>query len=51
VPGHEGIVANETADQRAKSGSECPFRGPEPDCSISVRVAKKPVRDWTNRDH
>jgi ribonuclease HI len=50
VPGHEGIVGNETADQLAKTGSEHPFIGPEPACGMSVGVAKKAVRDWTNRN-
>jgi hypothetical protein len=51
VPGHEGIVGNEIADQLAKVGFECPLVGPEPACGISVGVAKKAVGDWTNRDH
>jgi hypothetical protein len=51
VPGHEGIVGNETADQLARTGSEHPFTGPEPACGISVGVAKKAVRDWTSRKH
>jgi hypothetical protein len=49
VPGHEGIVGNETADQLARTGSEHPFIGPEPAYGISVGVAKKAVRDWTSR--
>jgi ribonuclease HI len=51
VPGHEGIVGKETADQLARTGSEHPFIGPEPACGISVGVAKKAVRHWTNRNH
>jgi hypothetical protein len=51
VPGHEGIVRNETADQLARTGSEHPFIGPEPACGISVGVAKKVIRNWTNRNH
>jgi hypothetical protein len=50
VPGHEDIVGNETADQLARTGSEHPFIGPELACGISIGVAKKVVRDWTNRD-
>jgi hypothetical protein len=51
VPGHEGIDGNETADQRARTGSENPFLGPEPACGISTGAAKKAVRDLTNRNN
>jgi ribonuclease HI len=51
VPGHEGIVGNEKADQLASTGSELPFTGPEPACDISVGVAKNAVRDWKNINH
>jgi hypothetical protein len=49
--GYEGIVGNETASQLARTGSEHPFTGCEPACSISIGVAKKAPRDWTNRNH
>jgi hypothetical protein len=51
VPGHEGIEGNSTADQLAGLGSECPFKGPEPACGISAGIARKAVRDWTNRNY
>jgi hypothetical protein len=46
-----GYDGNETADQLTKFGDECPLIGPEPACGISAEIAKKAVRDWTNRDH
>jgi hypothetical protein len=51
VPSHEGIFGNEVADQLARTGSEYLFTGTEPACSISIGVAMKAVRDWTNRNH
>jgi hypothetical protein len=44
------FVGNERADQLARIGSEHPFTGPEPACSISIGVAKKAVTDWMNRN-
>jgi hypothetical protein len=35
----------------ARTRSEHPFIGPEPACDISIGVAKKAVRDWTDRNH
>jgi hypothetical protein len=51
VPGHEGIVGNETADQLARTGSYHPLIGPEPACGISIGAAKKAARDWMRRNH
>ena len=44
VQGHEDTAGNEIADQLARTGSEQPFIGHEPACSISIGVAKKAVR-------
>jgi hypothetical protein len=49
VPGHEGIAGNDLADQLARTGSEHPFTGPEPACSISIGAARKAVSNWLNR--
>jgi hypothetical protein len=35
----------------ARTESEHLFTGPEPDCGISIGVAKEAVRDWTNRNY
>jgi hypothetical protein len=51
VPGHGGIAGNETADLLARTGSEHPFTGPEPASGISNGVAKRVVKDWTNRNY
>jgi hypothetical protein len=51
VPGHEGIVGIEMADQLARAEPEHSFIGPESACGISIGVAKKAVKDWTNRRH
>jgi hypothetical protein len=51
VTGHEGTAGNETADLLARTGSDRPFTGPEPACGISIRVAKRVVKDWMNRNH
>jgi ribonuclease HI len=45
VPGRRGTEGNETAGQFARLGSEHPFIGPEPACSISAGAAKRAVRD------
>jgi hypothetical protein len=51
VPSRDGVVANETVELLARTGSEHPLVGPEPACCISVGVSKKAVRNWTNRNH
>jgi hypothetical protein len=51
VPNHEGLAGNETADLLARTGSEHPLTGPEPASDISIGVAKRAAKDWTNRNH
>jgi hypothetical protein len=51
VPGHEGMVGNETADQLARAGSDHPLIGPELAGGISIGVAKRAIRDWMSRKH
>jgi hypothetical protein len=51
VLGHKCIVGNEMGDQLARTGFEHLFTGPEPASGISIGVAKKVVRDWTNENH
>jgi hypothetical protein len=34
-----------------RTGSEHPFRGPDPSCSTTAGVPKKAVRDWMKEDH
>jgi hypothetical protein len=51
VPGHEDIAGKESVDQLARTRHEYQFIGPETACTISVGVAKKVIRDWTNRNH
>jgi hypothetical protein len=51
VPGNEDTAGNETEDLLARTRSEHPFTGPEPACGISIGLAKRAFRDWTNRNH
>jgi hypothetical protein len=50
VPDNRGIEGNETANHW-HDRSECPFMGNNPASGISAGIAKKTVRDWTNRYH
>jgi hypothetical protein len=51
VPGYEGIAGIKTANLLSRTGYEHSLIGPESACGISVGVAKKAVRDWTNRNN
>jgi hypothetical protein len=51
LAGHEVFDGNETVDQLAKLGFECPLIEPEAACRISAGIAKKDVKDWRSSDH
>jgi len=49
VPGHMGTGRNELANQLAREGSSHPLTGLEPALSISAKVARLVVMDWTSK--
>ena len=51
VPGHEGILSNERADELAKKGADTPFTGPEPILGLLYSVVKRAIGDWMERKH
>jgi hypothetical protein len=45
------MASTNVAYKLAKTGAEHPFKGSEPACGISIGVARKAIRDWTNMNH
>jgi Ribonuclease HI len=51
VPGHEGILGKERADELAMKSADSPFTGPEPVLGLPYSLVKRAIGDWMERKH
>ena len=51
VPGHQGVIGNEEADELARKGSNVTFIGPEPAFGLSYNVQKTVIRNFYSKKH
>lgn len=51
VPGHQGIVGNEIADELARKGSNERLLGPEPSFGLSAATVKYRISAWVDSQH
>jgi Ribonuclease HI len=51
VPGHEGILGNERADELAKKGADTRFTGPEPVLGLPYSMVIRAIGDRMERKH
>ena len=49
MPGHEGILDNDRADELAKKGADNPFTRPEPVLGLPYSVVKRAIGGWMER--